>query len=249
MSIWVPAIGSVIIVSLVSLVGIVFLVTRQSIIKAWLLPLVSFAVGALLGDALIHLLPEATAELGNTLSTSLLVLGGILIFFILEKFIRWRHCHIADTEHHIHPVATINLFGDAVHNFIDGALIGASYMVSFPVGLATTVAVVLHEIPNEISDVAILIHGGLKAKKVIYYNFLSALAAVVGAIVSLIIGPSVAGYAPIVSALTAGGFIYIAGSDLVPSLHTHEEKPQVALGQLAAIVLGIAVMAALTLFE
>lgn len=251
MPIWLIALLSALVVSLISLISVATMVVQRDRIQPLLLLLVSFAVGGLFGDAFIHLLPEAFEELGLGLTSSLYVLSGIMLFFALEKFIRWRHCHITDLDHkkHAHPVATINLIGDGVHNFVDGLLIGASFLVSVPVGLATTLAVILHEIPNEIGDSGVLLHSGLSGKKVIIYNLISASLAIVGVGVSLIVGPSVESYGPILAAVTAGGFIYIAGSDLVPSLHAHSEKWQNSFKQFMAITLGLAVMVALTFFE
>lgn len=251
MSLWLPALLSVIIVSLISFIGAFGLVMNKEKLQPILLFLVSFAIGGLFGDAFLHLLPEAFEELGVGVFSSALVLLGIMLFFVLEKYIRWHHCHIADHEHahHAHPVASINLIGDGVHNFVDGLLIGASFLVSIPVGLATTIAVILHEIPSEIGDAGVLLHSGLEPRKVLWFNFLSALTSVVGVVVSLLIGPSVSTYAPILAAITAGGFIYIAGSDLVPSLHLENEKASQSFGQFLAILAGLLVMVALLALE
>jgi len=210
--------------------------------------LVSFAVGGLLGDAFIHLLPESFEELGTNLLVSLYVIFGILIFFVLEKFLRWRHCHIPTSEEHLHPFVTMNLVGDATHNLVDGMLVGASYMVSFPIGLTTTLAVVLHEIPQELGDFGVLIHGGLSVKKALVFNLLSALTAVIGAAVSILAAGQVQGFSLSVLPITAGGFLYIAGSDLIPELH-HEVKASTSLWQLLVIVLGVAIMAALLVVD
>lgn len=154
MEVWIYTIISVILVSAISLIGIFTLFFNKNIPKKILLFLVSFAVGGLFGDAFIHLLPESFEKLGTNLTTSLYIVLGILIFFVLEKFIRWRHCHIAAPEGHPHPVVVMNLIGDGVHNLVDGMLIGASYTVSIPIGISTTLAIILHEIPQEIGDFA-----------------------------------------------------------------------------------------------
>lgn len=208
----------------------------------------SFAVGGLLGDAFIHLLPESFEELGTNLLVSLYVILGILIFFVLEKFLRWRHCHIPTSEEHLHPFVTMNLVGDATHNLVDGMLVGASYMVSFPIGLTTTLAVVLHEIPQELGDFGVLIHGGLSVKRALVFNLLSALTAVIGAVVSILAAEQVQGFSLSLLPITAGGFLYIAGSDLIPELH-HEVKASTSLWQLLLIVLGVAIMAVLLVLE
>ena len=249
--IWILTLLSVFMVSLISLIGVVIFAWDKKRLQDILLFLVSFAVGGLFGDALIHLIPEAFEKLGLHLATSLLILAGVLIFFVLEKFLHWQHCHVPTSKEHVHPVVTINLVGDAIHNLMDGLIIGASFLVSIPIGITTTLAVVLHEIPQEIGDFGILLHKGLTVKKALLYNFLSALTAVVGAVISLLIGPHVAGYTTVLLPVTAGGFLYIAGSDLIPELHHHSDhfNWRATLLQFVCIVLGISVMALLKLLE
>jgi len=238
---WLYALGSVLLVSLVSLAGAATLSLSRSFLKRILLFLVSFAVGSLLGAAFIHLLPEAFASDLNPLVVSGSVLAGIILFFILEKFFRWRHCHQETTADHVHPVVPMNIFGDAMHNFIDGILIGVTYAVSIPLGMATTVAVLLHEIPQEIGDFSILIHGGLTVKKALLFNFASALTAVIGVVLALMLGTSMEGVLLYFLPMTAGGFIYIAGSDLIPELH-HNTDVKISILQLLALLGGIAIM-------
>ncbi|MDD5191019.1 MAG: ZIP family metal transporter [Dehalococcoidales bacterium] len=240
---------SVFIVSLVSLIGVIFLSFQGPKLQKALLFLVSFAVGGLIGDAFIHLVPQAYAELGDTLTTALLIMGGVMLFFALEKFIRWRHCHVPTSEQHVHPVATLNLVGDGVHNLIDGMLIGASYMVNIPLGITTTLAVLLHEIPQEIGDFSILVHAGFSTKKALLFNFLTALTSLVGAGISLLIGTRLGNYSSVMLAVTAGGFIYIAGSDLIPELHDQSDNLSVSILQFFAIVGGIGLMSLLLLVE
>jgi zinc and cadmium transporter len=246
--IWFYSILSVVLVSAVSLVGVFTLSLSNDKLRKITFILVSFAVGALLGDAFIHLIPEAFEKFGSSLTPSMYIIAGVLFFFLMEKFIRWRHCHITNSTEHLHPVVTMNLVGDGVHNLIDGMVIGASYIVSLPIGIATTLAVLLHEIPQEIGDFSILVHGGLSVKKALAFNFLSALTAILGAVLSLLIGPSIEGYASALLPITAGGFIYIAGSDLIPELH-HDVKVSTSLWQFILITLGIGIMALLILFE
>jgi len=237
---------SILIVSLISLVGVINLALGGQRMKSAISFMVSFAVGGLFGDAFIHLLPEAYAKLGVGLNTALYVISGIFIFFILEKFMRWRHCHDDECEQHGHPVAATVLVGDAFHNFFDGMLIAASYLITPEIGLATTVAVVLHEIPHEMGNFAVLIHSGYSVKKALVYNFISALTAFIGAIVSLIAGSGINNYSLIFMPITAGGFIYIAGSDLLPELH-HETRASHSIRQLIAIALGVFIMVLLAL--
>jgi len=245
---WVYSIVSVFLISLVSLIGVLTLSLNRDRLAKLTLFLVSFAVGGLFGDAFIHLLPESFQELGTNLSVSLYVISGILIFFVLEKFLRWRHCHIPTSEEHMHPLATINLVGDAVHNLIDGMLVGASYMVSLPIGIATTLAVIMHEIPQEVGDFGVLIHAGLSVKKALALNFLSALTAMLGVILAIVMGSEIEGFSLSLLPIAAGGFLYIAGSDLIPELH-HEVKVLRSLLQFVMILLGVGVMALLTILE
>src|SRR3989344_3303920 len=163
--------ASVFIVSLVSLIGVLTLSFRTSTLKKCLIYFVSFSAGALLGDVFIHLLPGIIEEKGFELSVSLFILFGILFSFTVEKIINWRHCHHPTTKEHPHPFAIMNLVGDLMHNFLDGLVIGASYLINVPVGIATTLAVVLHEIPQEIGDFGVLLHGGFSKGKALFFNF------------------------------------------------------------------------------
>ncbi len=239
--VWLYSLGSVFLVSLVSLIGLFTFPMNERTLRKILLFFVSFSAGALFGDAFIHLLPEAAEDFGFSLTVSLSLLGGIIVFFILEKFIHWRHCHIPTSEEHPHPVAFMNLVGDGVHNFIDGLVIGGSYLASVPIGIATTIAVVLHEIPQEIGDFGVLLHAGYSKKKALFFNFLSALTAVAGTALALLAGESTAAITSFLLPFAAGGFIYIAGSDLIPELHK-ETNPKKSVVQLIAFIAGIGVM-------
>lgn len=241
------SLGSVFLVSLISLIGVFTLSMKSESLKKIILLLVSFSAGALFGDAFIHLLPEAVETAGLSLKVSLGVLGGIALFFVLEKFVQWRHCHVPTSSHHPHPLAAMNLVGDGLHNFIDGLVIGASYLASVQVGFATTLAVILHEIPQEIGDFGVLLHAGLSRKKALFLNFASALTAVIGTLVALTMGEST-GIISIIIPLAAGGFIYIAGSDLIPELHK-ETDPKKSAVQLLSFVAGIGVMLLLLVAE
>lgn len=247
-NVWFYTLASVLLVSLISLVGIVTLSFRETLLKHILIYFISFSAGSLLGDAFIHLLPEAAEKMGFGLNISLYVLSGIITYFIVEKFIRWRHCHIPAAEEHPHPFSLMILFGDAVHNFIDGLIIGASYLVSFPIGITTTLAVIFHEIPQEIGDFGSLLHGGFSKSKALFFNFLSAIAAVLGAIIILILGPYVEGMTTFLVPFAAGGFIYIASADLIPELHREVEIKKSIL-QLVFFIMGALVMLSLILLE
>ncbi|MBW3012926.1 ZIP family metal transporter [Candidatus Woesearchaeota archaeon] len=243
--VWLYSIVSVIIVSLISLIGIVAFLLNNKNLKKILLFLVSFSAGGLFGGAFIHLLPEAVGQYGFEIKIGLFLLLGILFFFVVEKFIHWRHCHIPTSKEHPHPFAYTNLVGDGVHNLIDGLVIGGSYLVSIPLGISTTIAVLLHEIPQEIGDFGVLVHGGFTRKKALFLNLMTALVAVIGVVISLLIGVKFQNYALFLLPFTAGGFIYIAGSDLIPELHK-EVNPLRSLFQLIAIILGACVMLLLT---
>lgn len=246
-NIWLYSLVSVLIVSLISFVGILTLSINTKKLKKILLYMVSFSAGALFGDAFIHLLPEIIEEVGFGLNISIYVMFGIGFSFIIEKFIHWRHCHIT-SEEHVHPFALMNLFGDGVHNFIDGIIIGASYLVSIPVGIATTLAVIFHELPQEIGDFGVLLHGGFSKSKALFFNFITALTAVFGAVFALVLSSFVENITTFLIPFSAGTFIYIAGSDLIPELHK-EVRVDKSLLQLIAIVLGVLVMLSLLLLE
>lgn len=237
--------ASVIIVSIISLVGIVAISIKPQKLKTVLIYMISFSAGALLGDVFVHLLPELINETGFTLQISLSVLAGIAIFFGIEKIIHWRHCHIPITKDHVHPLGIMNVIGDGVHNFLDGVIIGASYLVSVPVGVATTIAVIFHEIPQEISDMGVLLHSGMSRFRAICFNFLTALTAIAGAILALTLGKVSESLISWMIPLAAGGFIYIAASDLLPELHKGDINWIKSLGQLVFFILGVAVMVGL----
>lgn len=241
MSIFTYTILSVLLVSLISLAGLVTLALSGKALQKIVTHLVSFATGTLFGGALIHLLPKAYENTSNPLAVSLWTIGGLATFFIMEKFFRWRHCHHPTTVDHFHPVVPMNIFGDAMHNFIDGVLIAISYTAGIPLGIATTVAVLFHEIPQEISDYSILIKGGLSVKKALVVNFMSASLAMVGALMALQMGKSIAGFTEALIPFTAGGFLYIAGSDLIPELH-HNTEIKKSLLQLTMFIAGVVVM-------
>jgi len=247
-SLWFYTLASVFVVSIISLIGILALSIKENLLKRILIIFVSFSAGALLGDAFIHLLPEIVEERGFELEISLYVLSGILIFFVLEKLIYWRHCHILTSDDHIHTFTYMNLIGDGIHNFIDGMIIAGSYMVNMSLGAATTIAVILHEVPQEIGDFSVLVYGGFTKSKALFYNLMAALGAVIGAVLMLVIGSYVSHLHVFLVPFTAGGFIYVAGTDLIPELQK-EVRPTVSVIQMIALVLGIAMMFLLVLFE
>lgn len=248
---------SVLAVSLVSFVGVFTLVMTGSLLRRAVFVLVSLSVGVLFGDVFVHLLPELYESVPGSPLPSLFVIGGIVLFFVLEKFFRWGHAH----EGHGHAIERVFgsggkspalgrmvLFADGLHNFIDGAIITASFMAGTEIGIATLTAVVLHEIPQEIGDFGILIHAGYSKGKALLFNFFSGLASFLGLLFAYALGGAVENFTYIMLAFAAGGFIYIAGSDLVPELQKASSVTK-SLAQLAAILAGFMIMFALLAFE
>ena len=243
------AFASVALISLISFVGAVTLVLNRGLLQKGLFVLVSLAVGALLGDVFVHILPESYEAIGDPTLVSLGIIAGIIVFFILEKALHWHHHHSsAHAEEFPHPVGRMLLVSDGVHNFIDGLIIAASYMVSVEVGIATTIAVILHEIPQEIGHFGVLLHAGYSKAKALWFNFLSALTAILGAVTAFLLGSLAEGFALWLLPVAAGGFIYVALSDLIPELHKDKRLGH-GIIQVAAIVAGVIAMTALLALE
>ena len=242
-----PALGALVVISAISMIGGLTLVVAPRTLKRGLIVLVAFAAGTLLGDTFIHILPEiADSEAGFDLQASLLIIGGVVTFFVLEKTLHWHHSHMP-SEEVMHPVAAMNLVGDGLHNFIDGAIVVAAFGVSPEVGVATAVAVGVHEIPQELGDFGILVHGGVAPKRALFLNLVSGLLAVLGGLLTLLLA-SVASVGTLVLPFTAGAFVYIASTDLFPELHK-EPEPGKSLIQVVALLVGVATMVALTALE
>ncbi len=231
---------SVTVVSLLSLIGISLLALSHRTFHRLVFFLVALAVGALFGDSFLHLIPDSFQDPSRSTVSSFCVLLGILLFFGLENFLQWRHQH-SDEDHAIEPYGYLNILADVAHNLIDGLLIGASYLVGTKMGLATTLAVVLHEIPHEFSNFGILVRSGFSRWRALFLNFLTALAALLGGLLAWWVGERSGNFIQILIPLTAGGFIYIAGSDLVPQLHK-DVRSLKALSQLLAILAGVGLM-------
>lgn len=235
--------GSVVLVSAIPLFGLFLVRSQLARVQRHVLLLVSFAVGGLLGGALLHLIPEAIAHFGTGLALSGYLLLGFLGFFILEKFL-WHHAHAHDAAEArpVKPLAALNLVGDGLHNVLDGMIIAGAYAASVPVGVATTLAVILHEVPQEIGDFGVLLHAGVPVRKAVWFNFLSGLGAVAGALVALAVGRQLAGFTAALVPIAAGSFLYIAASDLIPELH-RERSRSASIGQVLLVLLGVALMA------
>jgi len=239
---------AVVAVSLVSLVGVSTLAINKTALKRTLLFLVAFSAGALIGDSFLHLLPEAM-ELGRGgMFVSVSIFSGIIAFFILEKILRFRHCHDISCHDHPRHLGTMNLVGDAMHNLIDGILIGTSFAVSLPLGISTTIAVILHEIPQELGDFGILLHSGFTVKKAVLWNLLSASFAILAAVGAYFIGNRADDFTLFMIPFTIGTFMYIAMSDLIPELHKETTARQ-TLAQLFGLSLGMGMMFLLLFME
>ena len=232
--------------SIFSLVGGLLLLFNEKRTLKYSHFLAAFAAGTLLGTVFFDLFPEAveegeriTKETGLEINIFLWTLVGILGFFLLERFIHWFHHHQHEyAEEKVKPTVPLIIVGDSVHNFIDGVVIAATFMVSIPLGIITTLAVAAHEIPQEIGDFGLLLHKGLERKKVLMVNIGSALTAVAGALIAFWVGERIGTSLPILLAITAGFFIYIAASDLIPEIH-HENRKGFAVIETALMFLGV----------
>lgn len=225
-------------ISAISLVGVFALFLKKGLMERLSFALIGLAAGALIGSAFLHLLPEALQE-GVDVQVFIYALLGFIAFFLLERYLHWRHCH--DGVCDVHAFTYLNLVGDGVHNFIDGLMIAASFLTNIKLGLITTFAIALHEIPQEMGDYGILIYGGFGRRKALLCNFLCGLTALLGAILGYFLSGISVGFAKLFLPLIAGGFIYIAGSDLIPELHKHADT-QRGRFSLAAFFLGTALM-------
>ncbi len=268
-AVWWYTLGATLTISALALVGILTLYLQGERLHAWLLPMVGFAAGALLGDVFLHLLPELVERKGELdLPSSLLIQLGTLTFFLLEQGLRrWQAEHTGRDDHEAHlahvstspprpegerrrsllharPFAVVNLGTDLLHNLIDGLVVGGAFLFSTNLGIATTIAVALHEIPQELGDYAVLVQAGLGRGQALLYNFLTALSAVAGGVLALVIGQSSESFSLLLIPFTAGSFIYLAVGDLIPEIQAHGRPGHTASGVVGLIV-GIALMVAL----
>ena len=224
---------AIFIVSIISLIGNLFLFPK--FLKKALFFMIAFSAGALLGAAFLDLLPEALGS-GLKQNVPIFILIGMLSFFIIEKFLHWHHHHTKGKE--IHAFAYLDLIGDGVHNFTDGIIIAISFMSSTTLGIVTTIAVIAHEIPQEIGDFALLIYGGFSVAKANFFNFLTALTAFFGAFLAYFYSGYVQNSNVYMTAFSVGGFIYIASSDLIPEIHK-EKNLKKSFFQFIFLVLGV----------
>lgn len=212
---------------------------------AWVPMLVSYAIGALLGAAFLEVIPHAF-ERASPHKAALTILAGIFVFFILEKLVLWRHCHTEDCEAHDQPAdghdqgrsGTMILVGDTVHNFIDGVLIAAAFLESTQLGIITAIAIVAHEIPQEVGDFLILLHSGYSKSKALALNMISSLASIAGGVAGYFALQAIGGAVPVLLGIVAASMIYVAVADLIPGLHKRTEL-HATVSQVLLIALGV----------
>lgn len=260
---WAYSLASVACISLLSLVCLSLIALHEPLLRRSTPAMMSLAVGAMLGDAFLHLLPELYGKPHSEDRIALGILSGLFLFYLLELLVRRHHTHRHTpahdagshaahdppaSDHRIAPVGYVSLIAGSLHNFMDGVLIAASYMTSFKVGLATTVAIILHELPHEIGGFGVLLHAGSTRAKALLFNFLTGCLALAGAVASLLVGSLIADLPAVTLPLTTGGFIYIAASSLLPELARHTRFADI-ITQSGGILIGILVMLLLTFVE
>ena len=226
------------VISLSSLMGVITLSFKPVFLQRILLLLVSLSAGTMLGGAIIHLLPEAAEmlEINQTLTITLL---SFCFFFLVEKTLHWRHCHKQNC--HIHEFGYLNLIGDSIHNFIDGLVIAGAFLVNPSLGITTSLAIILHEIPQEIGDFGVLLHSGFSKRQAVLSNLGVAFTALMGGVLGYFLGSVMNGLQPILLCLAAGGFIYIATSDLIPEIRK-EASLKKWLTSYGMFILGLIIM-------
>ena len=243
----IPIIIATSIVGLVSLVGVAFIFQRRiqsSALTSW----ISLAAGSLLTVSLLDLLPEAIeAEVFEVHTIFAMTLGSMIFFFLFERVLHWHHCRYDEEDREIYNkkhFAYLNLIGDALHNFIDGFLIAGAFLLNWQTGVAVTLAVILHEIPQEVSDFGILLYSGMKRIQAIFFNFVIALTAVLGAVLFYFFGSTIEAATPLAAAFAAGNFLYLATADLIPELHREKDSRKVIAHSLW-LLLGVAIIVAI----
>ncbi len=226
---------------LIALIGVFTLTLNRKTLNKIIYGLVAFSAGALFSGAFLHMIPE-TLELASTNLVFGLVILGFSIFYLMERLLHWHHCHEEKCE--VHSFTYLILFGDGIHNFIDGLIIAAGFAISVPFGIITTLLIIGHEIPQELGDFGVLIYGGFKVKKALLFNYLSQLTCVIGGVIGYIFSSSSQVFSTFLLPFAAGGFIYIAASDLIPSLHT-EKNIKKAIISFSIFSIGVILMSAL----
>lgn len=234
---WLWITGGGVAMCLLSLAGAIALALPPPALRNIMLPLVAFAAGTLLGGAVFHLLPAAIHQMGNSLAVYNLLLAGFVVFFMLEQFLHWHHCHEANCSHK--PMTWLILIADGIHNFIGGMAVGAAFLTDVRLGMSAWLAAAAHEVPQELGDFAVLVHGGVKPKRALWINFLSALPFLAGGLVAAASARllDVAG----LLAFAAGNFLYISAADLIPEVKHHAGLRHNVF-HLASLLAGLAVM-------
>ena len=219
-------------------IAVLFMFFKKEVLDKILIFLVSLSAGALMGGAFLHLLPEASEAMSIDLLFGVFLVSFI-IFFLIEKILHWRHCHKVDCS--IHTFGYMNLVGDSVHNFIDGLVIASVFMVDVKLGIATTLAVAIHEIPQEIGDYGVLIYAGFKRKMALILNYAVALTVVLGGIAGYLLFSSLESFLPFLMPFAAGGFVYIAASDLMPEIRKESNLGK-SIISFFVFIIGISLM-------
>lgn len=225
-------------VSLVSFAGALTFLLNAKRLNRFLILLIGLAAGTMIGGAFIHLIPEAVEEYNHD-RTFLYVLAGFSAFFAVERLLHWHHCHQQTRKDHVHTFTYMTLIGDTVHNFLDGVFIAVSFATDIRLGVATTVAVIMHEIPQEISDVGVMVYGGFSKRKALFFNFLTALAAVAGALAGYFL--TLDNFMGYILPFIAGGFLYVGASDLIPELHK-EQRTNRSFYSFVSFLVGLIIM-------
>jgi len=229
-------------VSIIAFVGILTFFLKEELLNKVLLVLVSLSAGALIGGAFLHLLPEAIEEAGVSLGIFLYLLLGFCLFFILEQFLRWRHEH--GTAHKVQPFSYLILVSDGLHNFIDGLVIAASFIVSYPIGIVTVLAVALHEIPQELGDFGVLVYAGFGKVRALTFNYISAITAILGGVVGYFASSLMPASILYLLPFAAGNFIYIAAADLIPEIKHSTDLPRSVI-HFCVFLAGLGIMLAI----
>lgn len=226
--------------SLIALVGGVTLVLSEQTLKRLLLPLVALAAGTLIGGAFFHMIPEAVDALGNRTSVYAWVLAGFITFFALEQFLHWHHCHRPSGAHR--PLTYLILLADGLHNFIGGLAVAGAFLIDVKVGITAWIAAAAHEVPQELGDFGILVHGGWTKGRALLFNLLSALTFLLGGLVAYFASLKVD--VTFLLPFAAGNFIYIAAADLIPEVN-HQESAKLSVVHFLALLLGVGLLLAL----
>lgn len=240
------ALTASIVISAISLVGGLALLVSDRILNRAIIFMVALAAGGLIGGAFLDIIPEAMTYVNDTSRLFLYVILGYFIFFILEKYLHWRHCHDAKCE--VHAFNYLNIVGDVVHNFNDGLIIGAIFSVDIKVGVAAALAIVIHEIPHELGNFMVLVYGGFSRSRALFFNFLSSLFAIAGTLAGFYFASRISGFSTVLLPVAAGGFIYIASCDLIPELHKENDGKRSAIIMLT-FACGIAIMYVLKMLD